>query len=209
MRLVLRGASMLAAVFAFVLLSVAAPASAHNPPPVPVPADGASVDAVPSEVRLDYSDAVLELGTTVRVTGPGGEVVSEGAPVLGERSVSQAIADAGPGAYEVAWRVTSADGHPVDGSSSFTVVADESPSATDGTTGSDEPTAADEPTTTATPTPSTPTATSGPAAPATSTPSAVAADGSSGVLPFVVGGGVVLVGAVLALVAVRRRRTRG
>ncbi|MGP7959513.1 copper resistance CopC family protein [Sanguibacter sp. A247] len=203
MRLVLRGASLLAAVAAAVVFAVAAPASAHNPPPVPVPADGATLDAVPTEVRLEYGDAVLELGTTVRVTGPSGEVVSEGAAVVEERSVSQAISDAGPGAYEVAWRVTSADGHPVDGSSSFVVEAAELSSPAEPSPTEPSPTESDEPTTVAAPTtPDVP-------ASATTSSASTAAAGSTGALPFVVAGGVVvLVGIVLSIVAVRRRRAR-
>lgn len=163
MRLVRLGSCVLAAVLLALSPLLATPAAAHNPPPVPTPADGATLDAVPAEVRLDYSAPILSVGSVLEVTGPDGTKVSDGASVVGEKDVVQAITDGGPGTYTVVWRVTSEDGHPVDGWSSFTVEAAEPTEkpTTDATTTPAEPTT-DAPTTDAPTTPA-PTATATPA----------------------------------------------
>lgn len=199
MRSVLRGSCVLAAVLLALSPVLASPASAHNPPPVPTPADGATLDAVPAEVRLDYSAPILAVGSVLEVTGPDGAQVSDGASVVGEKDVVQAITDAGPGEYALVWRVTSEDGHPVDGTSTFTVTAAE-PTTTPAVTSAAPTTAA--------PTTEAPTE-----APTTPAPSATAAptpgpeDGSN---LLVRGGAVALVLAVVTAVVlvVRKARTR-
>src|SRR5215211_5427577 len=64
----------------------------------------------------------LALGTRIVVTGPSGQVQS-GRPEFDNR-VGQALQPGAPaGSYEVIWRVSSDDGHPVSGRLSFTVRA--------------------------------------------------------------------------------------
>ena len=203
--------------------SVAAPAAAHNPPPVPTPADGAILDAVPTEVRLDYSAPILAVGSLVEVTGPDGEAAADGPTIVGEKDVVQPITDAGPGEYTVVWRVTSQDGHPVDGSSTFTVEAAEptppptpaepttEPTPEQSTDGSEQtgdgPAATTGPTTTP---PAQPSAT----APADTAPAATRpANPDEGSNLLVRGGATVVVVALVAAVVlvvrrVRARRTR-
>jgi methionine-rich copper-binding protein CopC len=107
----------------------AAPAGAHDRITSTTPRDGERVTA-PASVDLAFTEDVVTLGTAVRVQGPSG-VVSRGAPVVRGREVTQALAPGlVSGSYAVAWRVTSADGHPVSGTFAFTVVA--SPSAETG-----------------------------------------------------------------------------
>lgn len=200
MRSVLRGSCVLAAVLLALSPVLASPASAHNPPPVPTPADGATLDAVPAEVRLDYSAPILAVGSVLEVTGPDGAKVSDGASVVGEKDVVQAITDAGPGEYTLVWRVTSEDGHPVDGTSTFTVTAAEP------TTAPAEPSAAptSEAPTTDAPTSEAPTT---PAPSATAAPTPAPEDGAN---LLVVGGAVALVLAVVTAVVlvIRKARTR-
>lgn len=200
MRSVLRGSCVLAAVLLALSPVLASPASAHNPPPVPTPADGATLDAVPAEVRLDYSAPILAVGSVLEVTGPDGAKVSDGASVVGEKDVVQAITDAGPGEYTLVWRVTSEDGHPVDGTSTFTVTAAEpttAPAETSAAPTSEAPTT-DAPTSEA---PTTP------APSATAAPTPAPEDGSN---LLVVGGAVALVLAVVTAVVlvIRKARTR-
>lgn len=198
MRLVRRASCLLAAALLAASPLLATPASAHNPPPVPTPADGAVLDAVPAEVRLDYSAPILEVGSVLEVTGPDGTQVSDGASTVGEKEVVQAITDAGPGEYTLVWRVTSEDGHPVDGTSTFTVEA----APTTGTPTTGTPTT-DAPTSQAPPTdaPTTPAPT------ATVAPVSAPEDGSN---LLVVGGAVALVlaGVTAAVLVVRKARTR-
>ena len=200
MRLVRRASCVLAAALLAVSPLLATPASAHNPPPVPTPADGAVLDAVPAEVRLDYSAPILEVGSVLEVTGPDGTQVSDGASTVGEKEVVQAIVDAGPGEYTLVWRVTSEDGHPVDGTSTFTVTAaapSTAPAETSAAPTSEAPTT-DAPTSEA---PTTP------APSATAAPTPAPEDGSN---LLVVGGAVAMVLAVVTAVilVVRKARTR-
>jgi len=84
------------------------------------PADSTLARA-PDHVGLTFAQPVLDLGTRMEVTGPGG-VASRGAPQVSGASVSQGlVAGLGPGRYQVLWRVTSADGHPVSGEFDFSV----------------------------------------------------------------------------------------
>jgi hypothetical protein len=63
------------------------------------------------------------MGAQVVITGPSGPVQT-GSPIVVDNSARQPLAaDAPAGNYEVAWRVTSADGHPITGTFRFTAEA--------------------------------------------------------------------------------------
>lgn len=97
-------------------------ASAHDALVSVTPADGASLETSPEGVALEFSGRPQELGTRVLVTAPDGRPVSDGPVELLDATVSQPLAPALPaGTYTVEWRVTSADGHPLSGSSTFDV----------------------------------------------------------------------------------------
>ena len=73
---------------------------------------------------LTFDDEVLELGAELVVTGPGGAPVAVTGVVLDGAAVTWSLDPAVPaGAYTAAWRVTSADGHPVEGSLGWTAGA--------------------------------------------------------------------------------------
>jgi methionine-rich copper-binding protein CopC len=100
---------------------VAAPAHAHNVLERTTPAAGSSVATAPSAVELDFDRTVLGIGTAVKVTGPDGDV-QDGKPTVVDGTVTQSLRAGAPaGAYTVAWRATSVDGHPI--SSTFTFTA--------------------------------------------------------------------------------------
>ncbi|MDO8120454.1 copper resistance protein CopC [Isoptericola sp. b490] len=113
------------------LIGLAGPARAHDQLVGTDPADGAVVDAVPSQVALTFSEDVLDISTTVVVAGPDGRVPTT--PTVDGGTVTAPLPDGLPdGPYTVTWRVVSADGHPVQGSFAFTVgafAATPSPSA--------------------------------------------------------------------------------
>lgn len=112
-----------AAVAVLLGLWAAAPASAHDALVSADPADGAAVAAAPDAVTLTFDAPALGIGTTLRVIGPGGDVQS-GPPRLVDDTVTQDLAPGIPaGRYRIAWRVSSADGHPVSGELSFTASA--------------------------------------------------------------------------------------
>lgn len=105
------------------MLLGAAPAWAHDGLSSTEPADGASVSA-PEAVTLGFTGEIAEVGAAVEVTGAGGPV-TDGAPQVQGTSVVQPLQDdLDPGAYEVAWRVTSQDGHPISGTFGFEVEGD-------------------------------------------------------------------------------------
>jgi methionine-rich copper-binding protein CopC len=108
---------------AVTLVVAAGPASAHDALSGSSPADGSAVATVPATVVLTFDEPAIAMGTRVVVRGPAGEV-QQGNPVLVDDTVSQSLQGGAPaGPYTVEWRVTSADGHPVSGSFTFTARA--------------------------------------------------------------------------------------
>jgi methionine-rich copper-binding protein CopC len=105
---------------AMALLGLASAAEAHSGVREVVPADGSSVSVPPKQVRVVFTENVLEDTARMRVTGPQGEIPIQvdtaGPTVTG--TLGQALTD---GSFTVLWRVTSADGHPISGSFAFQV----------------------------------------------------------------------------------------
>jgi methionine-rich copper-binding protein CopC len=108
---------------AAVVVVAGVPASAHNSLVSTTPADGATVARTPATVVLTFDEPAIALGTEVVVTGPTG-AVQQGPARLVDNTVSQDLQSGAPaGTYRVAWRVTSADGHPVSGTFTFSARA--------------------------------------------------------------------------------------
>jgi len=198
-------------------LLVAAPAaSAHDRLVGSDPQSGAVLTAVPAEAVLTFSSSVQEIGTVLEVHDEDGAVVSEAPTQVEGRDVVVAVpADLGAGEYELVYRVTSSDGHPISGEVPFTLdVAASAPTTPAPTTAAATPSAEPTPSAGATPT------TGGPATPSAVAAAPQAVDGSDaastsaeadGGVPWtgvaVVGALVVLAG-VLAVALSRRRRPR-
>jgi copper resistance protein C len=112
------------------LLVGVAPANAHNILIRTSPVDGSTVPMLPGVIVLTFNEPGQADGTVIAVTGPDGNV-SSGAAMLVDSDVRQAVGPGSPpGRYTVAWRVVSADGHPVDGTFTFTATKGTSGSAT-------------------------------------------------------------------------------
>lgn len=214
---VARAATALAAVLASALLLLtvggAAPAAAHTALVSSDPAEGATVATAPAQVTLTFTEAALALGTVVEVRGPDERVVSAGEPVLTGTSVSQALAGELPaGRYTALWRATSADGHPIEGTLTFTA---EGPT-TAGAPGAAPGDATGGPTDAATATPeptTTPTEPAGPSPTPTAPPvpeerEVVGADGPSTVGVLAVSGAAVLALLLVVGMPLRRRRAQ-
>jgi methionine-rich copper-binding protein CopC len=120
----LPAAILAAAVLAMAGLAISAsPAWAHNTLKSSNPAEGKTVARTPSSVVLTFDEPAIALGTKLVVTGPTGPV-QVGTPRLVDTTVTQDLQPGAPaGSYTVEWRVTSADGHPISGSFSFTTEA--------------------------------------------------------------------------------------
>lgn len=98
---------------------LAAPASAHASLVSSTPEADATLDALPDEVELVFSQDVRAPAYVV-VTGPDGDVV-DGSPEIDGTTVTQAVGGSTEGGYTLAYRVISADGHPISGQIAFSV----------------------------------------------------------------------------------------
>ncbi|NNM34867.1 MAG: copper resistance protein CopC, partial [Gemmatimonadetes bacterium] len=83
------------------------------------PSDGDSLEAPPTEVRLEYTtDVQLDL-SRVRVLGPAGEWAIEGLRYLAEDRHDVLVAplpvEQPSGAYRVLWTTAGPDGHAIHG----------------------------------------------------------------------------------------------
>lgn len=115
-------AGALALTAGFVLGSAAPAANAHDFVLSTVPADTEHVDLAPSTVSMRFTDDIMQLGAIVLVVDSAGTDWAEGEPVLDGPTATLAVDPALPdGAYQVRWRVVSADGHPISGTFDFTV----------------------------------------------------------------------------------------
>jgi len=175
---------------------VAGSAVAHDRLESSDPAADSTVASAPAQIVLTMSATPLALGTQVQVSmtdgGSDGTVVSEGDPQIVDSTVTQPLREDRPaGTYEVQWRVTSSDGHPISGSFAFTATeAVGAPSPTGTETG------------TTTQTPDEPAATS----PATIDPSNPVQDSENGLLIGIGIAAVAVIGAVGGVIGYRRRQ---
>lgn len=89
------------------------------------PAASASVTAAPDSIKLWFSQAPELKLTTVKLTGPGAAVVDLAPLAEGDSAlvVAPVKGKMGAGAYTVAWRTMSTDGHVVRGTFAFKVTA--------------------------------------------------------------------------------------
>ena len=123
------------------------PAAAHDELVSTNPTDGATLTEAPASLELTYSGDIMEVdgANQVRVTNAAGESVTDGAPDIDGKVVTQDLATAAADdTYTVTWRVVSSDGHPIQGTFTYTVgqgskVADATAQAA--TTGAAEPSA--------------------------------------------------------------------
>lgn len=111
----------LAALLALIPLS----ANAHDQLIDQFPGEGEVIEVGIHELRLTFSDDLLELeggaGNEIVITGPDQEVFYSGClPTFGRDGLLPIDVDLA-GEYLVAWRVVSSDGHPISDSFSFEV----------------------------------------------------------------------------------------
>lgn len=116
-----------AAVAALVMSAVgiglaAAPAGAHAMLISSNPTDQARLDRAPQQVVLEFNEDVSAGLGAVRVLAANGSRVDDGVPVVSDGVITTTLRSGlGDGAYVVAWRVLSADSHPIHGALTFTV----------------------------------------------------------------------------------------
>lgn len=118
----LRMALWLTALTALLVIGGSIPASAHSSQLDASPPINAVLDAPPEEVRIVFDAPLLDTGSALVVTGPGGVVISDPSPVVDAETITAALDPAAPpGTYTVAYRVVSSDGHTVTSSYEYTV----------------------------------------------------------------------------------------
>jgi methionine-rich copper-binding protein CopC len=85
------------------------------------PAPGSTVEAGPVDIRLDFSNELLDIGSgaEIVVTAPDGNPAPATCAELNGTLASAKTELDQAGTYTVAWRVVSSDGHPIEGSYTF------------------------------------------------------------------------------------------
>lgn len=97
-------------------------AGAHSAVVAVDPETGTSIASGPERVTVTFNEPLQESFASLTVVGPDGNLWSKGEPTISGPNASVAVGDLGPvGEYTIAYRVTSADGHPVTGTSTFTL----------------------------------------------------------------------------------------
>ncbi len=99
-------------------------AAAHSIVVGSVPADGSSVAVGPERVSVTFNEPLQPSFPALTVVGPDNHFWQQGDPVVDGATVSVPVGELGPaGTYTIAFRVTSADGHAVNGKRTFTLTA--------------------------------------------------------------------------------------
>jgi copper transport protein len=115
-------AGLVLALLAAVLALPATPVAAHPFLASSDPAPGESLPEGASVVMLEFGESIDAATLEVTVTDGDGPDLVESVGTTGDaRTVRVTTASLSPGTYELAWRVTSTDGHPATGTLAFTV----------------------------------------------------------------------------------------
>lgn len=111
--------AMVAAVVAAV--GVAGPASAHDVLISSTPADGSTLAAAPTSLAFTFDQPVQNFDPVVSLIGPDGKQYATGTPTVAGNVVTGTVGTGPSGAYTAAYRIVSADGHPVTGQVHFSM----------------------------------------------------------------------------------------
>ncbi|MBK3577079.1 copper resistance protein CopC/CopD [Streptomyces sp. MBT65] len=116
---------LLGTVLVLLLLGSAGTASAHAALESTDPADGSVVKSAPRTLTLTFSESVALLDDSFRVYDPDNRRVKTSsahhAKDAGDTASVTLPAKLGTGTFTVAWRVVSADSHPVSGAFTFSI----------------------------------------------------------------------------------------
>lgn len=110
---------------AFAVVFFAAPAFAHARLAEASPADGSVLSESPGQIQLRFSESVEAVFDPIEVRGEDGECVDLDNARLDPENPEVVAVDLEEnlpaGRYEVAWSVTSEDGHPIEDDYGFVV----------------------------------------------------------------------------------------
>jgi copper resistance protein C len=105
-------------------LAGAGAASGHATRIATDPVENAELTQAPARVSATFNEALRQEFAAMTVVGPDGNLWSTGDPQVNNAVLSVGVRPLGPaGSYTVNYRVTSADGHVVLGSWSFSLTA--------------------------------------------------------------------------------------
>jgi methionine-rich copper-binding protein CopC len=114
--------AVIAALVALGVVTGIGPAWAHTAMIASDPPANAALSAGPDRVSATFNEPLQTTFAAMTVVGPDANLWSAGDPEIRGATVGVAVRPLGPsGEYTVNYRVTSADGHAVSGSWSFTV----------------------------------------------------------------------------------------
>lgn len=100
---------------------LATPAHAHSDLVETTPAQGDVITEAPESISLQFNEEPLDSLVDVVITNAAGDIVAmDAAEASGTEVLVPWPGSLGPGDYTVAYRVVSADGHPVTGTFTFT-----------------------------------------------------------------------------------------
>ncbi|AMB60592.1 hypothetical protein AWU67_15410 [Microterricola viridarii] len=104
------------------LFAGVSPAYAHDQLLSSSPGTDERLTTAPTEVTVEFTDEIMDLGTVLLLSDAAGTTWELDEPALdGARVVASVAATLPDGGYTLAWRVVSADGHPISGVIPFTV----------------------------------------------------------------------------------------
>lgn len=124
------------------LIGLAGQAHAHTGLETSSPADGEVLTEAPEAITLTFSGAIAEEFVQLAVTGPDGQSINSAPATVEGSLVRQPVTAQANGAYVVAYRVVSSDGHPVSGQLTFSL---QSAGASESTAAPSQPTASPNP----------------------------------------------------------------
>jgi copper resistance protein C len=116
--------AILAVALAATALAGAGAAWAHATRIASDPIENAELTQTPAKVSATFNEALQPEFAAMTVVGPDGNLWSTGAPEVSGAVISVGVRPLGPaGTYTANYRVTSADGHAISGSWSFSLTA--------------------------------------------------------------------------------------
>ncbi|WP_306902935.1 copper resistance CopC family protein [Arthrobacter pascens] len=174
-----------------------AAAQAHDTLESTDPGANSVVGSVPGKIGLTFSNTPIAIGSVIRVVDATGTDQADGQVSIVDNHVTQPVKSEAPaGNYTVTWRVVSSDGHPIEGTFTFTAG---SGNTSGDTNASNSPSATSS---TASTSPAT-------ASPSAASPSAAPASSSGGLPTELVMAGVValilIAGFVALAIRIKRR----
>lgn len=137
-----------------VLLLLSAPASAHVELISSTPTSGEHLSAAPTTVSLEFSEDIEPQFVTILLTVGNGsaqelEISAGSSPAVVVASVPPTETGAAEARWRIDYRVTSVDGHPIQGNFTFTVQGTTRPSASASASASGSASASASPSTSA------------------------------------------------------------